>query len=423
MTKSFIERELSRVSPQEVMGVIRRTLCLMDERLVEHGERVAYLLYRMLSFGGRLRDYDWEKLMLLSVFHDIGAYKTDEIDNMLAFETEHYYDHSVYGYLFLKLLTPLGESAEAVLYHHTSYERLQEVDSPYRAYAELIHLADRADICHRAGMDCEAVLGRGRGTAYAPELVDLFLKAEREAGILEACDRMEHLSLLENSGALFSGEQLFDFLQMIVFSIDFRSSFTVSHTISATAISVSIAKLAGLSPREVRSIGYGAFLHDLGKIAIPVEILESPGRLSPSEMRVMKTHVEITEKIIRGVVSDEVCEIAVRHHEKLDGSGYPRGLSGGDLTYPQRILAVADIISALSGRRSYKESLPKEEVVGILRDMEAYGKLSSRACEVVYSHYDEIMGSADRILKPVKELYETLSREYQEIRLASLRPG
>ena len=93
--------------------------------------------------------------------------------------------------------------------------------------------------------------------------------------------------------------------------------------------------------------------HDLGKIGIPLEILENPGRLTLEDMAVMKTHVEKTAVILNGWVSEEIRDLALRHHEKLNGTGYPDGLSASQLTLPQRILAVADIFSALTGERSY----------------------------------------------------------------------
>lgn len=406
------------VTPKEIIGVVRRALCLIDERLVEHGERVAFIACKILEYSGRLQEFDWESLVLLSFFHDVGAYKTEEIDNMVAFETMEYFDHSIYGYLFLKYFTPLKDYADAILYHHTSYENLRKSDCQYKNYALLINIADRVDIFNMAGRDPAEVLDRGSGTLFSPELVNAFKQANEGGRITAPCVSGEYRNFIDETDRRLSlpGTELFDYLKMMVFAIDFRSAYTVTHTINTTSIAVAIAKLSGLSRHETTAISYGAFLHDLGKIAIPLTILESPGRLSPGEMDIMKTHVLITDKIIRGIVDDEVCSIAVRHHEKLNGTGYPMGLTDNELTYPEKILAVSDIISALVGRRSYKEPFPKDTVLTILHSMEDAGQLSPKACAAVYEHYDEIMDTAQKNMLPVIDLYNRLSAEYEEIR-------
>ena len=131
---------------------------------------------------------------------------------------------------------------------------------------------------------------------------------------------------------------------MLAYSIDFRSEYTVTHTVTTVGISVEIARLLNYSAEDKQRIYYGALLHDVGKIAIPLEILEYPGKLSPQAMKIMKTHVQISEDILRGAVADDVCEIAIRHHEKLDGLGYHRGLSAGELTTPSHRAKVKDEI-------------------------------------------------------------------------------
>ena len=125
---------------------------------------------------------------------------------------------------------------------------------------------------------------------------------------------------------------------------------------TTTSISYELAKRMGLKGRALSDIYFGSLLHDLGKIGIPVEILEFPGKLSPQAMRIMRTHVELTGLILGPDVEEKIRKIAMRHHEKLDGSGYPLGLTAMDLSLEERIVAVADIVSALAGTRSYKEA-------------------------------------------------------------------
>ena len=130
---------------------------------------------------------------------------------------------------------------------------------------------------------------------------------------------------------------------MLTYVIDFRSSHTVTHTITTTVISEELAVRMLDSGNDIRDVICAAMLHDLGKIGIPVEILEFPGKLSPPGHAGHEDPVDLTGQILGTNVSARCEGYRLRHHEKLDGSGYPRGLSAVSLDMPQRIVAVADI--------------------------------------------------------------------------------
>ena len=202
-------------------------------------------------------------------------------------------------------------------------------------------------------------------------------------------------------------------LRMLTYVIDFRSSHTVTHTITTTVISEELAVRMLDSGNDIRDVICAAMLHDLGKIGIPMEILEFPGKLSPQAMRVMRTHVDLTGQILGTNVSSRVRDIALRHHEKLDGSGYPRGLSAVSLDMPQRIVAVADIISALTGTRSYKDAFSKEKTVSILKDMADNGLIDSMIVSMFVENYDTIMGAVRRRSQPILDKYHEMQRQYQ----------
>ena len=163
-----------------------------------------------------------------------------------------------------------------------------------------------------------------------------------------------------------SSQECEDYLKMMIYAIDFRSQHTVTHTITTTSISTNTARIIGMSDDQVQRIYYGALLHDLGKIGIPVEILEFPGKLSPQAMKIMRSHVSITEDILGGTIAPDITKIAVRHHEKLDGSGYPRGLTEKELSMEEQVVAIADIVSALLGTRSYKEAYSHEKALAMI---------------------------------------------------------
>ena len=129
-------------------------------------------------------------------------------------------------------------------------------------------------------------------------------------------------------------------------------------------------------------------------------------------MKIMKAHVRITEMILEGVVDDDVLQIAVRHHEKLDGTGYHRGLSAKDLTLPQQIIAVADILSALYGKRSYKEAFSKEKILAIMQGDAENGKINANVVNSLVRNYDKIIGEFEKEKEDTIGLYLKIKEQY-----------
>ncbi len=404
----------------QVLAILLRALDHIDVRLVDHGHRVAYILYKMLQTDGTYRDMDVREICLIASLHDIGAYKTEEIDNMMQFESEEVFDHSVYGYLFLKHMSPLGRWSRIVLYHHLNYEMYHRLDYEYLNVADMIHLADRLDIMLQTKgrwAKSEDLAGQ-RDIRFSESTLELFQKADERydiAGNIMNGSYLNELNALEAS-AEYSEEVLLEFIRMIAYSIDFRSETTVSHVVTTVSISMELGKLFGLDRTELEKIQLGAYLHDIGKIATPLGILEKPGALAKEEMGIMRKHIDITHKILKNRIHEDVVRIACRHHEKTDGSGYPCKLTADQLTLSDRIVAVADLISALTGKRSYKDSFSKETVIGILNQQKDAGKLCSRVIDAAVRNYDIIMRTCMDNTRMVTEMYDSIRKEFNFIK-------
>jgi len=152
---------------------------------------------------------------------------------------------------------------------------------------------------------------------------------------------------------------------------EFRDDETANHVHRVSHYSALIARVVGLDPDRIEALRLASPLHDVGKIGTPDCILRKPGRLDPEEIAVMRRHAEDGHRILHGSDSDLLgltAEIAWTHHERFDGSGYPRGLKGAEIPLPGRIVAVADVFDALTSRRVYKPAFPKERAVAILRE-------------------------------------------------------
>ncbi|MEG0396043.1 MAG: HD domain-containing phosphohydrolase, partial [Oscillospiraceae bacterium] len=128
-----------------------------------------------------------------------------------------------------------------------------------------------------------------------------------------------------------------------------------------------------------------------------------------------QNHVSLSKNILYGLIKPEICNIAVRHHEKLDGSGYPDGLCGKDLALSERIVAVADVTSALIRKRSYKEAFDKNDTLKILNDMADANKLCPVVVGKLVDNFDYIINHTYIRSKEIMRKYELLKTEYQRI--------
>ena len=148
-----------------------------------------------------------------------------------------------------------------------------------------------------------------------------------------------------------------------------RDSDTGAHNYRVAWIAATLAEAVGLHGSRMQELIVGSFLHDVGKIGIPDTILLKPGRLDDAEMAVMRTHVGMGEEIVTGAGWLEGGQAVVAgHHEKWDGTGYPRGLAGEDIALVARIFAIADVFDALCSRRPHKPPMPLDEVMQVLND-------------------------------------------------------
>lgn len=412
---------INYIDNEGILGIIRRSCNCVDSRLMDHGFRVSYITSKIIRNLGIFDDKYRRDACILALIHDIGAYKMEEIDQMLKFETMDVWSHSIYGSLFVKYFSPLKKLAPAILYHHTSWAVLKDLDSvdqENKRLAQILNAADRMDVyLAEDGHTWKGFISQLDGWGkrnLTPEVVAALRTLEPQEAIEDAIkkdDQYHHML----DDIKFTEAEIREYLEMLIFTIDFRSNRTVTHTIETATISRELAKRLGLETEEVSKITCGALLHDLGKIGISAGILEHPGKLKPQVMSVMRSHVDITEEILGDGVDPAVKNIALRHHEKVNGTGYPHGLSGEELSLSERIVAVADIISALAGIRSYKEAYPKARIIEIIEKMRDEGCIDAQVVNLMILEFDEIMEHTLVSCRPSLDIYHNIMNEYEEM--------
>lgn len=147
-------------------------------------------------------------------------------------------------------------------------------------------------------------------------------------------------------------------IQAMALTVETRDAYTAGHQRRVTNLARTIAQEMGLSEDEVDGIRMAGVIHDLGKISVPAEILSKPGRLSPLEFSLIKTHPQTGYDILKSIDFQwPIASIVLQHHERLDGSGYPQGILGHEIMKEAKILAVADVVEAMSSHRPYRATL------------------------------------------------------------------
>ncbi len=188
-----------------------------------------------------------------------------------------------------------------------------------------------------------------------------------------------------------------DTIYRLSVAAEYKDKDTAGHVKRMSHTSALMARSLGWGEREVELMLYAAPMHDIGKIGIPDAVLLKPGKLTPDEFKIIQTHTEIGSRILEGSDSDLLKlsqQVALCHHEKWNGSGYPHGLQGEQIPLAGRIVAVADVFDALCSRRPYKPPLSSEEAYGIITKDSG-------------THFDPVcVESFGKVLEEVRGIYQ-----------------
>jgi putative nucleotidyltransferase with HDIG domain len=236
--------------------------------------------------------------------------------------------------------------------------------------ARIACLAQTVEAFHADGgvKAARAVAKRRRGRWFDPALVDAFLRFSDDREFWAQLESPDVSRWEPAEVAIAADDARLDRIaEAFAGVIDAKSPFTARHSERVAEIADGIAAVLGFDAAERRVMRRAALLHDIGKLAVSNRILDKPGRLNDEEFRAVQTHPVHTLNILRRAPCfAELADLAANHHEKLDGSGYPRSLCAGELDLPMRVLAVADVFEALTADRPYRGPLPLEQALAII---------------------------------------------------------
>ncbi len=223
---------------------------------------------------------------------------------------------------------------------------------------------------------------------FDPELVEVFLAEARAGRIwanLGSPDLTRALSSMEPAERtlIATPERLDLVARAFAEIIDAKSPFTYQHSEGVARAAVAMSEYMGFDRDALRDQMRAALLHDIGKLGVSNRILDKPDRLTEAEFTELKKHTRLTHDILSRVAPfHDIVEVASNHHEKLDGSGYHRGLTAESLDLSTRILTVADMYDALSQDRPYRAGMPKDQALNILKEQSGT-KLCPRSVEAL----------------------------------------
>ncbi|HSG42734.1 MAG TPA: HD domain-containing phosphohydrolase [Anaerolineales bacterium] len=415
----------NELSLLNIVLTISEAVDMVSPDLADHHSRVAYIVYRLADALGYSQD-EKKTLTIAGAMHDIGVLSLNETRALTKFEIETRPDHGEVGYLYLNSFGPLTKAGAIIRDHHVYWDYgAGEMFCGHAVMPDshLIHLADRIAVLIDPGQDVltqvesirEKIVEQS-GRMFVPRFVHAFLDiADKEFFWLDAVSPTVNWHLVHDGAwdvVSLDGTQFMELARLFCQIVDFKSPFTAAHSSGVAACAGMLGQFSGLSEAECNHLTTAGYLHDIGKLSVPLEILEKPDVLDDRETAVIRHHSYQTFKILQKIGLDESFRNwSAYHHERLDGSGYPFHVGASQLTPGCRIMAVADVFTALVEKRPYRSGLSRQEAMPILHKMTSRGWLDGDLVETVSENFDEM----DAISQQAEEI---ALQEYASFALA-----
>ncbi len=388
-----------------------------------HQIRTAFVAWQ-IALEARLPERQTKRVFIGSILHDVGALTPEDKTRLHRFEQDNLETHCVRGSALYESCPLLSDAAHAVRWHHrTTAEWDEGVGDDRVLESQLVYLADVLErltdrnvyILHQSEKLLKDIMSRA-GEEIHPDVVDLFVAVgKREDFWLDLVSPRLYSTLL-NFGPLKQEEieldQLFSIAAFFKKLIDYKSPFTTMHSTGVATCATSVARMFGLTDKEISLLELAGYLHDLGKLVVPNAILEKQGGLTREEFAIMRQHTYFTYRILSTIGGlGAIPEWAAFHHERLDGAGYPFHVGSDKLDTGSRIMAVADVFTALAENRPYRRGMARSQIEKILRSMASRDALDSNLVGLLLDNYEELS-------RRVQAEQRTADAEYQGLMAA-----
>ena len=376
------------VSLFDLTASLSEAIDLVSPRVSCHNlqtARIAHAVAEEMGIGGP----DMVQLVLASCLHDVGGLSLKERLDALAFDAADNL-HGETGAALLAQFPPFAPLARIIRCHHDRWDASQAQDPAGREpgllqgelrLRHILYLADRVDVSLEPGIAmasqatavtrriAEADAGR-----FDPDAVDALRKAAERADFWNALQEnscRERLACADVYPTVSVDDAKLDAMfNLFGRIVDFRSPYTASHSTAVAACAARLGSVCGMDAEQAHLLGEAGFLHDLGKLAVPKELLEKHAPLTNGEHRIIREHPLLSGSVLRPLKAFTQLRVWVsQHHERLDGKGYPCRLAGMSLSLGSRVLAVSDVFVALTETRPYRPAMKLDKALAAMEAM------------------------------------------------------
>ncbi|SFH69769.1 HD domain-containing protein [Tindallia magadiensis] len=416
------------ISLTQLTNRLSRASDMVSPELNGHQQQVAYISWHIGKEIG-LSPEKMNELYAASVLHDIGGLSMKERLNLLSFELINPHLHGEIGWLMLKDYPEFMKEAKIIRHHHVPWDYGRGKNSwgeevPIESH--IIHLADR--ITTSSMLDATALnqskpimnkMKSLKGSKFHPELVDVLEQlADKEYFWLDLHSVLKEKNCYcppKPEDIKVEEGRLLPISKLFARVIDFRSRFTAVHSEGVSSVATTIASCLKLSENDCAEIEIAGYLHDIGKLTVPSEILDKPGDLTAEEYNVMKGHTYYGYILLKDLEGMErIKDYVSFHHEKMNGTGYPFKLTGEELPVGSRIMAVADILTALTENRPYRKGMTKDKALLILGRMAKEKELDPEVVQLAQDYYSEIRESRIKGQEEARSRYDNFASKIGE---------
>jgi len=382
------------LSNEKIIGIMEQGLNCVDPRLADHGIRVAYLMYRILSpqkmySGNQLRD-----ICILAMLHDLGAHDVKEIDKMVVFDSKvEIWEHSIYSYLYQRHFSPLKDLAPVMLFHHESCKNVYALHQRYKMLAELISLTDRADIfaAHQGKTEhYNNHLKNYRDIKYSGYIVDMYLEADIQ--LETVFDEMKEDKVFNTfyRESPVDSDDTAGYIRMLCAFIDFRSSSTAAYSVVSNIAARHLAECLKLSEQDAEKTETLVAINNISRIAFPADSLK---KLYKMDSEAKEKHLKAAKTIFEGNVESSTLNLT---------------LKPGDLN---SIIYIADLFAEFIGNAEIN-SYPGDILPESVEDLARAGAISKEMADIASCNCDDIILKSTEAKERQIVNYNKINKEF-----------
>ncbi len=372
----------------------------IDRKQIEFNIKLAFVVYKICRLE-KMSVIHTKSMVFLSCFNDVGKFSNRDDGGDVAIET----------YLFLKYFSPVKSFAEVVINSSSVIKKMK-----YSKYGKTLDICKKyTKYLNDLENDKDKALKKlliERSKYNVVDVINL-TRLVMKTDMLYEINSGHYKTVVYKfvSKMIYGFRERNQFIVMLSSLFEMYNKTTLAHSKATAIIAYRLSGLLKIKADRRKKIYVASLCHDLGKVSIPLRILDKPDKLTNKEFMIMKRHVNYTKQILDGNMDNDIVEIAYRHHERLDGTGYPKKLKEKDMTIDQEILQVADVISALIAKRSYKDAWDINAVIEVLDNNANSGKLNKTIIEVFKNNQEKVLKDANDVIDAADKKYEKIEKE------------